>query len=138
MSGNFLVVDDEQSLRVTFESFLKDAGYAATSVASYDEALSRLDQSRDVDVVFSDILLGRHTGIDLLRELRARGMNVPVIMVTGYPSMDTAVEAIRLGAFDYLAKPVTKDVLLRTAGRALEFKRLRDENELIPTTAIWP
>ena len=129
MSGNFLVVDDEQSLRVTFESFLKDAGYAATSVASYDEALSRLDQSRDVDVVFSDILLGRHTGIDLLRELRARGMNVPVIMVTGYPSMDTAVEAIRLGAFDYLAKPVTKDVLLRTAGRALEFKRLCDENE---------
>ncbi|MCM2264944.1 MAG: sigma 54-interacting transcriptional regulator [Desulfuromonadales bacterium] len=129
MRGTFLVVDDEKSLRLTFETFLRNAGHAATSVASYDEAIAHFDARQGCDVIFSDILLGERTGIDLLRELRRRGMNAPVIMVTGAPNMETAVEAIRLGAFDYLAKPVTKDVLLRTAERALEFKRLRDENE---------
>ncbi|MHB8707401.1 MAG: sigma-54 dependent transcriptional regulator [Desulfuromonadales bacterium] len=129
MSGTFLVIDDEKSLRLTFEAFLKNAGHETVSVASYIEAIACFDARQKCDVIFSDILLGERTGIDLLRELRSRGMNTPVIMVTGSPNMETAVEAIRLGAFDYLAKPVTKDVLLRTAERALEFKRLRDENE---------
>ncbi len=129
MSGIFLVVDDEKSLRLTFESFLKNAGYQAISAASYDEAMALLDNHQDCDVIFSDIMLGGRTGIDLLRELRSRGLNTPVVMVTGYPQMDSAVEAIRLGAFDYLTKPVTKDLLLRTAEKALQFKRLRDENE---------
>ena len=129
MHGSILVVDDEKSLRQTFEAFLLNAGYAATSVASYDEALAYFDDHQRCDIVFSDILLGERSGIDLLRELRRRGMTIPVIMVTGYPNMDSAVEAIRLGAFDYIAKPVTKGVLLRTAEKALEFKRLRDENE---------
>lgn len=129
MSGTFLIVDDEKSLRLTFESFLRNAGYDAFSVASYEEALALFERQQGCDVIFSDIMLGERTGIDLLRELRCRNMNIPVIMVTGYPQMDSAVEAIRLGAFDYLTKPVTKDLLLRTAERALEFKRLRDENE---------
>lgn len=127
MNGSFLVVDDEKSLRITFASFLADAGGRVMAAASVAEALQLLD-GQNFDVVVSDIRLGRQTGIDLLAELRQRGVTAPVIMVTGYPTMETAVEAVQLGAFDYLTKPVTKEMLLRAVEKALIFKQLSDQN----------
>lgn len=127
MSNRILVVDDEKSLRATFQAFLLNAGYEVETAASYQEALAILDQ-KPCDVILSDILLGGQSGIDLLRELKQRSLDLPVIMVTGYPNMDTAVESIRLDAFDYLAKPVTKHDLLRVAAKALRFKELQDQN----------
>jgi PAS domain S-box-containing protein len=129
MHGSFLIVDDEQSLRTSFVSFLTNAGYQAMAAGSYHEALELLELQHSFDVVFSDIMLGKKTGIDLLKELRSRGFNAPVVMVTGFPQTDTAVESVRLGAFDYMPKPVTKEMLLKTAKTALEYKRLHDENE---------
>jgi PAS domain S-box-containing protein len=125
--ARILVVDDEESIVYTFGSFLSDEGHEVLSARSYEEALERLSGT-DVDLVFSDILLGARSGIDVLREVKARGLECPVVMITGYPEVRTASEAVRLGAFDYVAKPVVQETLLRITSVALRHKRALDEN----------
>jgi len=132
MKKKILVIDDEESLRYTFETFLTDEGYEVTTAETFAGAITHLGE-KDVDLIFADILLGDKTGIDLLREIRTRGLTCPVVMVTGSPNFETASEALRLGAFDYLAKPVTQMALLHTAALALKQKDLLDENERIRT-----
>lgn len=126
--ANILVVDDEESIRFTFDSFLSDEGHEVATAKSYDEALETISKS-DPDLIFMDIVLGGKTGIDLLQEVRNTNPNCPVVMITGYPNVETASDALRLGAFDYIFKPVKQDTLLHTTGMALQYKALRDENE---------
>ncbi len=126
--ARILVVDDEESIVYTFESFLSDEGHEVLAARDYDEAL-RLIAAADVDMVFSDIILGGKTGIDILRDIRARGLTCPVVMITGFPEVQTASEAVRLGAFDYVAKPVVQDTLLHITSMALQHKRALDERE---------
>lgn len=128
MSANILVIDDEESLRFTFETFLTEDGYEVTTAENYDQALARLDEGK-FDLVFSDILLGGKTGIDLLREVTERGLPCAVVMVTGAPNAETAADAVRLGAFDYLPKPVTQEALLRVAKMALRYLQLQKEKK---------
>lgn len=128
MKPTVLVVDDEESIRYTFESFLSDEGYAVLTARSFDEALAILDRTV-FDVLFVDILLGGKSGIDIVRELRGRRVDSPVVMITGYPNIETAAEAVRLGAFDYLPKPVKQDRLLSVCRLALVHKALTDEKE---------
>lgn len=123
-----LVVDDEESIRFTFDNFLSDEGYDVTIVESYDKALNLINQ-KQYDLIFADIILGGKTGIDLLQEIHGIDHHCPVVMVTGYPNIDTASDSVRLGAFDYLSKPVRQDTLLHTARLALQHKTLQDENE---------
>ena len=128
-SSAILVVDDEESLRLTFKMFLSREGYGTVSVASsYDEALDLLEK-QEFDLIVSDIVMEGSSGIDLLRRVKELGRKCPVVMVTGYPNINSAAEAVRLGAFDYLAKPVKKDNLLRTARMALQQFALHKENE---------
>lgn len=128
MKGRVLIVDDEEGIRFTLCRFLSEEGYEASEAVDYDEAL-RIVSSAEYDVVFADILLGGSTGIDLLREITRRGINCPVVMITGAPDIETASEAVRLGAFDYIPKPVTKTTIIRVAEVALKNKRLADEKE---------
>ena len=128
MKPEILVIDDEESLRYTFSCFLSREGYNVTAAENYDEGIEKILKNPP-HIIFSDIVLDDKTGIDLLREIKEKGYGCPVIMVTGYPSLETASEAVRLGAFDYIAKPVEKETLLHTARRALEYKRVIDENE---------
>jgi len=123
-----LVVDDEESLRFTFSSFLRDAGHLVVTAASFGDALAQL-RSQRFDLIFADILLGEKTGLDLLAVLRKIGQTCPVVLVTGAPSLATAAEAVRLGAYDYIAKPVTRDILLRVTRMALAMQQLREEKE---------
>ncbi len=124
-----LIVDDEESLRLTFQMFLIRDGYGSVLTApSYDEALLLL-KNNHFDLIISDIVLQGSSGIDLLRSVKEQGLDCPVVMVTGYPNINTASEAVRLGAFDYLAKPVKKEDLLRTARLALHQYNLSKENE---------
>ena len=117
---NILVVDDEVSLRNTFRTFLKRAGYETViAVGSFEEAV-RAVSSRMFDLIICDIVLESHSGIDLLKRFRQLGVNCPVVIVTGYPQVETASEAVRLGAFDYLAKPVDKEALLKIARLAIQ------------------
>lgn len=123
-STSILVVDDETSLRNTFRIFLERAGYETVlAVGSFDEAVAAIS-SRIFDLIVTDIVLGSHSGIDLLKKVRDLGIACPVVIVTGYPHVDTASEAVRLGAFDYIPKPVEKETLLKAARLAIAQYRL--------------
>jgi len=127
--ANILVIDDEESIRFTFQTFLSDEGYSVTTASDYDQASSLLT-GPGFDLVFADILLGNgRTGIDLMREARERNIDCPFVVVTGAPNVESASDAVRLGAFDYIAKPVHQDTLLRVARMALRDKALSDEKE---------
>ncbi|MBA4373952.1 MAG: sigma-54-dependent Fis family transcriptional regulator [Thermodesulfovibrio sp.] len=123
-----LVVDDEESIRFTFEAFLSEEGYAVATAQDFDEAIARIDRA-DYDLIFADIILGGRTGIDFMREIRARNIATPVVMVTGDPSVDTASEAVRLGAFDYIPKPVNQETLLHVTLMALKHRAVTTEKE---------
>ncbi len=119
-----LIVDDEVSLRNTFSIFLRREGYETVmAVASFEEAVSAVF-SRMFDLIICDIVLENQSGIVLLERFRELGVVCPVVMVTGYPQIETAADAVRLGAYDYLAKPVEKDALLKTARLAIQQYRL--------------
>ncbi len=123
-SASILVVDDETSLRNTFRIFLERAGYETVlAVGSFDEAVAAIS-STNFDLIVTDIVLGSHSGIDLLKKIRELGITCPVVIVTGYPHVDTASEAVRLGAFDYIPKPVEKETLLKAARQAIRQYRL--------------
>jgi PAS domain S-box-containing protein len=126
--ARILVVEDEAVLRLTFGQFLEDEGHDVEVAEDYNEALHHLEHA-PFDVIVTDIILAGKTGVDLLRTIRQRGMQSRVVMITGEPNVETAAEAVRLGAFDYLPKPVTRDALVRVTRVALENKRLADERD---------
>lgn len=118
--SRILVIDDEESLRLTFKTFLTREGYGPVTVASTFDEAHDLIENNTFDLIVSDIVLEGASGIDLLRRAKELNQECPVVMVTGYPNIKSASEAVRLGAFDYLAKPVKKEDLLRTARMALQ------------------
>lgn len=122
---NVLVVDDERSIRLTMGEFLKRAGYSVLIAADFESAA--MLRSEDLDVAVVDINLPGKNGIELLQKLSSSESYVPVIMITGEPNLSVIPEIVRAGAYDFMAKPITKDVLLQVVGRALEKKRLTDE-----------
>ena len=126
--GKILVIDDEEGIRFTFQSFLSKEGHEVVTAEDYDAALKALS-SNEFDLIFADIILGKYTGIDILREIKNRNLRCPVIMITGQPDIETAAQSVRLGAFDYVAKPVVKEALLRLTNLALGHKALADEKE---------
>ncbi len=128
MSTKILVIDDEESIRFTFERFLAAAGHIVAVAESCSEALARINET-SFDVVFADIILGDGTGIDILREIRARGLTCPVIIITGDPGVETAADSIRLGAFDYIPKPINQESLLHATRTALKYKAVNEEKE---------
>ncbi len=128
MTERILIIDDEESLRFTFQAFLEDAGYFVETEASFEGAEKRL-AAETYDLIFLDIMLGRQSGIDLLRQIHERNVITPVVMITGAPEIDTATEAVRYGAYDYIAKPVFQKTLLRVTSMALRHKALLDQRE---------
>jgi two-component system, NtrC family, sensor kinase len=120
-----LLVDDEPSIRLTMGEFLKRAGYSVLTAADYDSAVAH--NAEDLDVAVVDINLPGKSGIQLLQKLCAAPIYVPVIMITGEPNLSVIPEIVRSGAYDFIAKPIIKDVLLNAVGRAAEKKRLTDE-----------
>jgi PAS domain S-box-containing protein len=128
MSAHILIVDDEEGIRFTFKKFLSAENYEVSTAQDYDEAIDRITEGK-FDVIFADIILKGKSGIDVLREIKKRKLNCPVIMITGYPNIDTASEAVRLGAFDYIPKPIQKDSLFHAIDVALQHKAVIDEKE---------
>ncbi|GAN32074.1 MAG: sigma 54-interacting transcriptional regulator [Candidatus Brocadia sinica] len=126
--ARILVIDDEENIRFTFESFLSDEGHEVTTAGDYDEALTILDKS-DFDLIFADIVLGDKSGIDILKYIKKKNLTCPVVVITGAPDIETASDALRLGAFDYIPKPVLQNTLLRITKVALQHKALADEKE---------
>jgi len=123
-----LVVDDERSIRMTVGRFLSREGYDVETAENADEAMEILRRGQ-IDVVVSDIVLPRITGVDLLKAIREASPRVQVIMMTGEPTVTTATEALRTGAFDYLTKPVSMDAMIKAVSGAVRLKALDDERE---------
>ena len=121
-----LVVDDDESLRRVTEVQLEQEGYAVTTAADGEQALKALAESLQ-DLVITDLKMPGLTGVDLLRRIRELYPEVVVILVTAFGSVDSAVEAMKLGAYDYLTKPVNSDALRLLVSRALDHVRLREE-----------
>lgn len=128
MKARILIIDDEEGIRFTFEKFLTAEDYEVATAKDFDEAISRISET-DFDLIFADIILKGKTGIDVLREIKKRKLISPVIMITGYPNIETASEAVRLGAFDYIPKPIQKDVLFHAIDVALQHKAVIVERE---------
>lgn len=128
MAPRILIVDDEENIRFTFKSFLSDEGYEVETADSL-QAGKKFLKEKEFDLVFLDILLGRESGLEILREVKERGLACPVVMITGAPEVETAAEAVRYGAFDYIPKPVMQENLLRVTRMALEHKQLIEERE---------
>jgi len=121
-AGRVLVVDDEDSLRRAFVRLLTRKGHSVLEARRGSEALDILDQ-RDVDVVLSDITMPDMSGVELLREVRARKPNVPVILMTGAPHLETAMKAVEYGALEYLVKPIETARLEASVSRAIHEHR---------------
>jgi two-component system, NtrC family, response regulator HydG len=135
-SAKILIVDDEESIRQTFEIFLTAEGYKfVKAVANFDAAIETIAQTA-YDLIISDIVLIGPCGTDLLKKIRELGVKCPVVMITGFPHLESAAESVRHGAFDYISKPVNKETLLRFTRQALQHWylenkaiRLQRENE---------
>ena len=125
--GKILVVDDEESIRITLSAFLTKDKHDVQVAEDADKAIELFGKT-DFDVVVSDIILPRMTGIELLKAIRKISPYVQVIMMTGRPTVETASESLRAGAFDYLFKPIRKDAILKTVRNALKVKILEEQN----------
>ncbi|MBE9505089.1 MAG: sigma-54-dependent Fis family transcriptional regulator [Proteobacteria bacterium] len=122
-----LVVDDEDSMRHMLQSMLSKEGYSVKVAANGEEAIKSIDE--DVfDLMLCDIKMPGMDGLTLLKALMKRGISFPVIMMSAYGALDTAVEAIKEGAYDYISKPFNNDAILLTLKKAEERERLAREN----------
>jgi two-component system nitrogen regulation response regulator NtrX len=121
-----LVIDDEKAIRETLSAILADEGYAVTAVESGEEGLRRLVEE-SYDLVFLDVWLRDRDGLSLLEATDGRLRDVPVVMISGHANVETAVRAVRLGAYDFLEKPLSLDRVVLTAQKAIERRDLLAE-----------
>src|SRR4029453_14239310 len=123
-----LVVEDDTTVRDFCVRLLRMNGYQAAAATNGVEALERLKEHR-YDLVFTDLQMPQMGGLPLLQEMRQRYPETDTIVFTAHATVETAREALKLGAFDYLTKPVSVDDLERTVRRAMEWRRVRLEKE---------
>ena len=126
--AKILIVDDERSIRELLEIFLKKEGFGVTSASSAHEGLAQI-KSSEFDLVISDIKMADMSGIDLLRELRNTNFTGQFILLTAFASAETAIQALKMGAYDYILKTENfMEELKLVVYNALENRRLREEN----------
>lgn len=112
-----LVVDDEFEIRTVLERVISKEGYQVLSAKDSDSALEII-RNQKVDVVISDIVMNGKNGIEVVKEIRKINENIPVILMTGNPDLNTAEEAVRNRAFDYISKPIRRRNILEILERA--------------------
>ncbi len=125
---NILVVDDEKSIRKTFEVFLGSAGNTVYPAATVPDAIEKV-KSVDFDVIITDIIMPEVSGIELLKAVKEKNPDIPIIIMTGEPTLETATIALQHDAYDYLMKPINKEMLLSRVRNALDKKELIDSKK---------
>src|SRR5437016_13332263 len=126
--ARILIVDDERSIRELLEIFLKKEGFTVNSAMSAEDGLVQV-RSADFDLIISDIKMTDMSGIDFLRELRKTSFSGQFILLTAFASAETAIQALKMGAFDYILKTENfMEELKLVVYSALENRRLREEN----------
>lgn len=119
-----LLVEDDEALRVTQSIYLSQEGFEVAAQADRSAARARLGRE-PFDVVVTDLRLGKQSGLDVVRDTRELQPSAEIIVITGYSSVESAVEAMKEGAYDYLTKPVDPDVLVRIIRKAVEHQELK-------------
>src|ERR1700722_6535674 len=127
MAHSILIVDDEAGIRHSLVSILSEEGYEVESVASGEECLARLGRGA-MDLVLLDIWLPKMDGLQTLERMRKEGHLPMVVMISGHGNIETAVRATKLGAFDFVEKPLSIEKTMRSVKKALDFLRLEMEN----------
>jgi len=125
MKKHILVVEDEEKLRRVIELQLTSMGFEVDKAATAEEGIKVADRA---DLILTDLRLPRMDGLQFLAQIRRQNGQVPVIMMTAYGSIETAVESMKAGATDFLLKPFSLDHLMQVVNKALEVSALRDEN----------
>src|SRR6266540_491911 len=123
--ATILIIDDEQSIRTTLSNILQDEGHRPTACDSGEEGIAAFARE-EFDLVILDLWLPGVDGLTVLERIRNAG-GPPVIVISGHANVDTAVRATRLGAYDFLEKPLSLERVLLTVNHALADRRLRDE-----------
>ncbi|HEX7252162.1 MAG TPA: response regulator, partial [Thermoanaerobaculia bacterium] len=121
-----LVIDDEKAIRETLSQILGDEGFLVTASATGEEGLRRLTEE-SYDVVFLDVWLKDRDGLSILESVGPRAQEVPIVMISGHANVETAVRAVRLGAYDFLEKPLSLERVILTAQKAIERRDLLTE-----------
>jgi len=127
MSKNVLVIDDEPNMRHMLTALLEKAGYAVTAAADGVDGLSILE-SKAFDLILCDVRMPRMDGLSFLKQIAEQGLNTTTIVMSAYGTIDTAVEAMKLGAVDYISKPFKVDEILLKLAQFEEKGLLREEN----------
>ncbi|MCA9755504.1 MAG: diguanylate cyclase [Candidatus Eisenbacteria bacterium] len=131
MDDRVLVVDDEETLRIVISQVLQADGFEVTTAASGEEAFA-LFRADPFSLVITDIVMGKMSGIDLLERVKSMESETNVIVMTSHASVDTAVRALRNGAYDYLVKPFDDiELISAVARRARDARRLMDQNRIL-------
>ena len=134
-STQILIVDDELAIRQVIAANLRKSGYLIEDVGSGEEAMEKL-RSGDFDVVICDIKMPGMSGIDVLRQAQESGVGATFLLMTAFASVDTVIEAMKLGAFDYLVKPVRTEELLHQLKQITDMRGLRSENRLLRSIVL--
>lgn len=129
-SKKILIVDDEENFRHMLSLILKKEKYDVDTASNSEEAVEKMG-SDEFDQILCDIRMPGVNGLDFLKEVQKRGMDANIIMMSAYGTIDTAIEAMKLGAYDYISKPFKPDEIILTLRKAEERERLRKENELL-------
>lgn len=128
--NNILILDDEQNYLLVLESILSEEDYKVTALGDPEMGLAYLEDS-EVDVVLTDMKMPKFTGQDVLEHVKKNYSHIPVIIMTAFGSIEAAVEAMRIGAFDYITKPFSNEELLLTVNKAMSYARTQQENILL-------
>jgi two-component system nitrogen regulation response regulator NtrX len=132
MSANILIVDDEEDIRNLIQGILEDEGYEITVAKNSDETYARVKEKRPSMVVLDIWLQGsKDDGLGILKTLKSEHPDMPIVMISGHGTIETAVSAIRDGAYDFIEKPFKSDRLLLMIRRALENAKLLKENAIL-------
>ena len=129
-----LIVDDELAIRETMEQILNYDGYAVLKASSGADAL-KLVEKTEPDVIMLDIKMPGMDGFEVLENLKARGVRTPVIVISGHGTVETAVEAVKNGAYDYLEKPLDRSRLLVTLANCISHKQVVEDREVLRNKA---
>ncbi len=125
-----LIIDDEENFRHMLSVILKKENYDVETASNGEEGLKKITLS-PFDQILCDIRMPHMDGMEFLREAQKMGVDATIIMMSAYGTIDTAIEAMKLGAYDYISKPFKPDEIILTLKKAEERERLRRENELL-------
>lgn len=135
MFATILIVDDEPPILKTLSGLLNDEGFEVITASNGYEALQRIEQEPP-DLVLLDIWMPGIDGIETLKEIKKTAPHVQVVMITGHGTIETAVQATKLGAFDFIEKPLSIDKVILAINNALNFRRLEEENQYLRKKTI--